>query len=459
MALLSAFETHDLDEIKKHTSEIRPDSLFFFLKENVNIMNDSNLKDGIIFFAPHSSRSVLSSCMKYGIEMDNTTVVETLYHLGIKFGAKTLEYSIEKDSAKVVQMWVNHGVKITKELVNVALGHCSMNVLQIPSFVKFLSVNDLMWSCQGEDGYRDVAFKILDKMLDTSMTQIELQQTLDNLLEYDENDFELFAYFVKGFTTKHNINIDDMIQLSQETTPQKNPIKVDTYPRSGRPITHMTRLLKTPLKEVTTDMSIWKVDVNEFCFCLDIPIGEYKDLYIPVTRYGQSVNIGYYSKEQREDPSFTWYYVEPDSAFGLFSKKTFVARNKFQAFFMFYRQLNHPIDKIFVTKSDQIRSRINRSYETPTLSIIPIEPFLKETEEDVNINGTNFFRNKKTGHIFFEHGGMDDVDELLTKMMQILGYDVLVLTHQPGNYGRLVSECVDSRRRSISFSNIFQIKK
>jgi hypothetical protein len=79
---------------------------------------------------------------------------------------------------------------------------------------------------------------------------------------------------------------------------------------------------------------------------------------------------------------------------------------------------------------------------------------MNEDEED---GMTTFFRNWDTREVFFEGGGMDFLDEVLSRILMLLNYDVLVLTHQPGNYGRLVSECLDVRKRSVSFANIYEI--
>jgi uncharacterized membrane protein YgcG len=90
-----------------------------------------------------------------------------------------------------------------------------------------------------------------------------------------------------------------------------------------------------------------------------------------------------------------------------------------------------------------------------------------EDDDGSNVfkNHTNFFRiykyptdnvsTLKGVDIYYEGGKLDFTDELITNFARELGYDAVILTHQAGTYGRLVSELVDVRLRRESLSNIY----
>ena len=48
-------------------------------------------------------------------------------------------------------------------------------------------------------------------------------------------------------------------------------------------------------------------------------------------RYGKNEMIGYYSSHVRDNPAFTWYYIEPESGIYLFGPKTLISKNKVTA--------------------------------------------------------------------------------------------------------------------------------
>jgi hypothetical protein len=263
-----------------------------------------------------------------------------------------------------------------------------------------------------------------------------------------------------AFVQELNIDMDDFLEDVQETTPK--PISGKKYERSQRGVTRMKRLLGRTPDTIEVDKTDWMLEHNELCFCWDISIGEHKELYIPVTRYGESAGVGYYGSTNYNDPMFTWYYVEPDSDFVLKTNRAFVARNKIQAFMMLYN-----IDKTeFQEHNEQVIYSLYSNLREAGIYYDDTKHrsrLLSSTEVSIDNDSftegvTSFFRDWTDGIIYFEGGKMDFLDETLSDMLIKFGYDVLVLTHQPGNYGRLVSECLDVRKRSVSFSNIYEIK-
>lgn len=295
-----------------------------------------------------------------------------------------------------------------------------------------------------------------------------------------------------------NVNVKDLIANYQNTIPKvlsKNTIK---YPRSGRPVTQMTRLInksalpKLPITESKKILNNFHTDPS--CFCLDINIGMYKDVYIPVLRYGKSATHGYYGTltgQQYLDADFTWYYIEPDSDIYLHGNNVFVARNKLQAVLALDRLLieknlgtpdeeatyiHYKIEKLMF---DSIKEYLeDLSYEvdeqdfdnefTPMdikdndyfINLYKVNIFMENDEKPIlGSRFTNFFRTiEEPDHptdIYFVGGLLDYLDEPIDTLAKELGIDIVILTHQSGNSGRLVSELLDTRKRSISFANLY----
>jgi hypothetical protein len=299
-------------------------------------------------------------------------------------------------------------------------------------------VKTLIDRCPSHLLYEDAMYAILKELAKKRLSNEDVLTYLDWLIRLDDTNY--FGFFVNAL----GIGGSDMVETSQESSPR--PIFSKTYARSGRAITHMKRLLVNPPPEIDVP-DTWNMELSDTCLCLDMPIGEHDDVYIPVTRYGQSPGTGFYGTSEYQDPSFTWYYVEPDSHYVLYAPRVFVARNKFQAFLL----LN-------TTRSDTesfVHSRIVEYMNQNDIYGESIDVFLEGDEVYID-EITTFFRNPTTGEIFFEQGAMDFLDDVLSEMIRQNGYDVLILTHQPGNYGRLVSECLDARARSTSFANIYK---
>jgi hypothetical protein len=414
---------------------------------------ESELEEAIDNHDIEGIREHLDEVSRDSIEMLLDTYDETI---------DTNEYMTE-----VISLFMENGAVITFAMVDDIIDKKQFEILPIllrkakpfklSQLMAFLT--SVFHKCpRASDECKQAIFDILSLIAKQKIDRNTVQSILDNLINTDEI---YLAYFVKAL----GIPVDDLVEYAQETTPR--PITSDrAYPQSGRAITNMKRILGHELPTIKADMSMWKVEKDELCFCFDIPIGLYDHLvYIPVTRYGQSAGMGYYGDEEYTDPSFTWYYVEPDSLYVLRSNKMFVARNKYQAFLLLYKLIlnkkAYEADFKDIYKNITIEynpSRMYEYYQDPSKidMLQDLEPFMKSTEVNVSSNMTNYFRDWKTKKIYFEHGRMDHIDEVLSDMMNNMGYEVLVLTHQSGNYGRLVSECLDSRKRTVSFSNIFK---
>jgi hypothetical protein len=404
-----AIDNHDIDGIREYLDEVTVDSLYYLLDAyDEDVDTNEYMSDAITLL------------------VENGAIIST----------EIVKNAIAKKQFEILSIFAKNGFSFTLDLLMSVFYKCPRN----------------------SEECKQAIFDILKTMAKQKRSREEIQEILDELINKDSI---YFAYFVKAL----GIPVDDLVEYAQETTPR--PITTDrAYPQSGRAITNMKRLLGRELQTIKPDMSMWKVEKDDLCFCFDIEIGTYdRQVYIPVTRYGQSAGMGYYGDEEYSDPSFTWYYVEPDSSYVLRSDKVFVARNKYQAFLLLYTLISDkkPYESDFNEIYKNIMMEHNPSkmyeyYQDPSKvdMLKDLEPFMQSTEMNVSSNMTNYFRNWKTKKIYFEHGRMDHIDEVLSDMMNELGYEVLVLTHQSGNYGRLVSECLDSRKRTVSFANIFK---
>jgi hypothetical protein len=267
-----------------------------------------------------------------------------------------------------------------------------------------------------------------------------------------------------------NSNITTLINSYQEAVVFPLRSSTELYSMSGRPKTKMSKILTKSAKEKTNsfavlnDPSLYLLEPN--CFCLNIPIGPLAErVYIPVIRFGKSSSTGYYGATNNSEADFTWYYIEPQSDFLLRSNKTFVARNKIQAFLLLNKDETHWLYRSAIRLINEYLDAIGE-YDLEESEVLDL--ITRSEEIIIKDDYTNFFRKlKRTGggtsatykqknSIFFGVGGMDIFDEELTKLARENGYDVLILTHQSGNSGRLVSELVDTRKRGDSLNSIYK---
>jgi hypothetical protein len=288
-----------------------------------------------------------------------------------------------------------------------------------------------------------------------------------------------------------NVNVKNLIANHQNTIPKVLSKNSPRYPRSGRPVTRMSKLIdKSALRRITIDpRNIFDKFIAEpGCFCLDVNIGDYTDKFIPVLRYGRSASEGFYGTESGQvhhDADFTWYYIEPDSDIYLHGNKIAVFRNKLQATLILSRiyedktgdyiiphgieaQMFDLMDSYLLDIRDEnmVDEDWSDEFDPPYHLLKSDDHFLNKYRINIFLeNGempilgtrfTNFFRTLDTPtEIYFGGGLLDFLDETIQILASQLGIDIVVLTHQAGNSGRLVSELLDTRKRSISFSNLF----
>ncbi len=388
-------------------------------------------------------------------------VVSELLEKGAPITENAMKYALQqKYTPELVRLFLQKGGIITSDMLYDVIDKNNMSIL----FVILDERNNLPLTFDMVKKLATVSYEGLEKAVKSIAKGHPSQEVVKQYMEFLVKLPTLDAF--SAFVSELNINIDDLLEDVQEITPKL--ISKKEYPRSKRAVTKMRRILGRIPSKILVDKSGWNLEHNTLCFCWDINIGEHTDLYIPVTRYGESAGIGFYGSFNYGDPSFTWYYVEPDSDFVLRSKRAFVARNKIQAFLLCFERPEINTVDIYNDVYLKVRMELSSQFKSYTTFDIRyqcndefIKHFLSPDEiklvKDDKNNITSFFRDWTNEHILFQQGKMDFLDTILSDIMNILGYDVLVLTHQPGNYGRLVSECLDVRKRSISFENIYEI--
>lgn len=300
--------------------------------------------------------------------------------------------------------------------------------------------------------HEDSLIKPLLRYGSNPLYQNELKQNaVDKAFEYNNSDaLELLKKFLKV-----NMGYDDniiqlILSLGQEITPKT--LTGESYPRSKRARTRMKRLLpRSPLRYSNENIILLNnFSLNEFCFCLEYPTGYITTTTgIPVTRYGSGETYGYYSDEPVLNAEYTWYYVEPDSDLYLISNSVYVARNKIAMYIALNLETNSAFFDIEI--GERIKKKMRKELRNDNYDY---KDLINSNEVNIDENWTNYFRNPKTGDIAFEGGMTDFLDKELWSLARKIGIEVLVFTHQPGNYGRLVAECLDVRNRRTSLESI-----
>jgi hypothetical protein len=375
---------------------------------------------------------------------------------------------------------------------------------------------------------------------DINITELKKKENKDQLILLvtmlaNERDEQNLRILIKAFETKLNTNFNSnvysIIQRYQEITPtpisRRNEM---VYPRSSRARTKMSRLLGNSVPKVDVDLFKSAIKLNdklyqdETCFCLEMDIGDHSGpMLIPVTRFGKSLEEGYYGsmkKEVHKDAVFTWYYYEPDSDFVLLSNKTFIAKNKVQAFLLLtsdmprktqifeedefsaeneeednsldiIKSLYYTFKRLKKTIKEDIKDIKNeqnseeedseeedseeedseeesdeeyayymdrRRYNLGSLKDFEfLDKLLENTEMPLETSSVTNYLRTTSGKVLFEGGALDYLDKQIGNLAREKGYEVLILTHQSGTYGRLVSEVLDLRPRSVSVGNIFSL--
>lgn len=470
-ALIEAIGNEKIDRRKIDSPDIIRLLLSFGANPNVKDKNDTPLTKAVLFNDVESVKMLL----EYGADPN---IIANRGITAIHYTVNHVGEDVSKHN-EIFDMLIKAGADINHQdnLGNTTLIFASM-VGDIDR-VKALLANGADVSIKNNKGqtFMDVADIRTLVGLTISKTQItdekfeELKKKLDTFFLYNEKEkIDLFLKFLRDNDVPED-EIRHILEYAQQVTPKV--AYGETYPRSGRPKTTMRRLLPATPPKIDKKVRILdNFDINSLCFCLNEPSGKVKEtVAIPVTRYELEPGHGFYGRGTNPNVNYTWYYIEPDSDLYLISDRVFVGRNKITMFIQLYKEFENKLEEIgkLMNKNDEKELEKMKTYYEEKLKqyfnvdnidwdvIIDDKELVISKSTSVTSNSTNYLRNLQTGKIGFEGGVLDNLDSLLGSISSYLGYDILVFTHQPGNYGRLVAECLDVRNRMTSLASIVKL--
>lgn len=166
-----------------------------------------------------------------------------------------------------------------------------------------------------------------------------------------------------------------------------------------------------------------------------------EDVLIPVVRYEKGMGRGIYTTVLGSGYCGTFYYFEPASDYYLFSSRVLISVNKLTA----YYYLMSEIGKWEIAKDEILETLRRHQMYLPNLG---------NSAED--IFSTMLNRDPKLGKFNKNLYAVDDeYDQRLCQVAKSEGIQVIILAIMTGA-NRLVTEVLDTRDRSISFSSIYK---
>lgn len=174
-------------------------------------------------------------------------------------------------------------------------------------------------------------------------------------------------------------------------------------------------------------------------------------LAIPVTRYRRDVNQGFYHGVRPEHVCGTYYYYEPESTTFLICKpgriKSF--RNKIEAYKSVKRTSDPRITLSIINQKAFERYMNGTLPDNLHLSPQELSSILGVDLKHEDMNSTPRYSAKELGLYASE----DSLDQPLCGVASDKGYDVIILTHMPGNY-QVVTEILDTRPQGDSYASL-----
>jgi ankyrin repeat protein len=316
--------------------------------------------------------------------------------------------------------------------------------IEIIVYFKKLSISDL-------DNY-------LSKVPVNDKTQSKVLEMLDLIPETDPTeDCSKLFYIIDKFKLDRKTTVN-FLQSKQPGLLCRD-IKTYESKRAKLPKKSVRAFSGTQIQRKSFATVLTSFINTSTCYCLDYDFGIFDNLYIPVIRYGKGPGYGFYGKVELKDPDFTWYYIEPGSKTFLYSPRTLITKNKITA--MIELNAKSILDKALyqeLFERMQIRRQIG-GFEGSDEDLLAL--LLLKQKVSVNKKSNNYLEQDYKGYYdyLYKGGALDFLDEHIQKLAVANRIDVVLMTHQAGNSGRLVSECVDVRKRSVSYGNLFYLEK
>jgi ankyrin repeat protein len=450
----------------------------YLIKNNadVNVVTNYGVSP-LLLAIKNNNYEMVKLLLKYGakdnksliraIEKNNSKIVKLLIESGVNINDTTpLIIAIDQENIDIVKLLIKYGVDINYEIeqqlpLKRAILRDNFDIVKL-LVDNGANVNQSLLLTAITKNNPDIVKLLLNTGVDKTniLNKIELnprqmfnQKYCDNLKQI----IELLGY-----------DVDDTINYLQGSTPK--PL-CEKY-KSGRgklakgkvvraigkviptKINKQAELVREACRGATDFVSLSKQyaeilsdfeDIIGKCYCLIHDFGVFDNIYIPVSRYGEPEK-GYYGPTPTMNANFTWYYLEPNSEIYLYSPKTLITKNKITALIELQRRLRIDLANLKQIVEYEIGKVDDTIYDT-----------LLQKEKVMIDKSTNNYFETTDGEFLFADGQADYLDEDITNYSRELGIDVVVLTHQSGSSGRLVSECVDNRLRSVSYSNLYYL--
>jgi hypothetical protein len=398
---------------------------------------------------PNIKNKYGQSLIEIAIKSNNLDFVKLLLDYNVdpnstdKIGRSILEVAVKNNNQDIVNLLIEKGANVNIEN---AFGK---NILELALITKNKSIIKSITNKLKNQLSNEQILSLLDKI------NIELFELNEIKIVSDSEYCDLILFII------NNIGMDEKTTLNYLQGLFPKPICPSLEMESKR--AKLSKKFVRAFGKITipkidrgNDIVIKKSDfnINQKCFCLDYNNGVYQNtMYIPIIRYGKSENEGFYGKGEIKNSNFTWYYLEPDSKIYLKSDKTLITKNKVTAIIDLFRMRSDLDPNILFEFLSNIYINI---YGDQPSDINKFEKDLKN-EKYIHIGqGVNNYFELDDGGLLFSGGKLDYLDPYITEFCRDVNIDVVILTHQSGNSGRLVSECVDSRNRKISYNNLFK---
>lgn len=236
------------------------------------------------------------------------------------------------------------------------------------------------------------------------------------------------------------------------------------YTISSRPKTTMD-IFRTPLS-LTGKIREGKLQVNDNTYHIYNKNNVKLPIAVPVVRYSKGVDVGlYFAKKSKKPICGTFYYYEPESATYLICDvEILIAKTKTSAAKILLE--NHYNEELEYLYTDIMSREDIRDYENGLLhedmKYTPSEAkrelgyisrqFKYNIEDYPMYLGSSSLIKKNTSDQGM-YSAEDDFDQPLCVELFKQGYDLAILTNMIGAF-QVVTEILDTRERSISFSNL-----
>lgn len=377
------------------------------------------------------------------------------YELEKGLSSTIFEYLLCKPELKQLIALTPPQLRYSKRTIHLDDDNCTQYLLDIGFTFSFMTYMFMM-----NDENRDTIIKHIH--LKKSDIIAEVKEKLSYLLRIKPK----YA-FLKDILQKLDIDLDEILDEFQGIVPQPIEGNPRIY-KSGRGKVSPHRVKALGYKQFPRIPDLKPLILDSFtydssCVCMNNEWGFYVDAYIPVIRYGSSEYTGYYHEDTEiKDAEFTWYYVEPESGVYLHANKVYVGKNKFTVLYELEEWLKQPFDEDLKNLLEVFK---HYAEVTEIDYDLLLRALLGQKRGMINDSVDNYLFDYGIKKYYYDKGeddyydwsewNFDDLDEHIWECARKLGIEVVIMTHQNAASGRLVTEALDTRKRIVSYNNLY----